>query len=67
MKNTAPFRIIEATRPCVLCEIEVDVREETVHLTKYHAPGAIKLGDIIWLSPHEAIWRGRRYKPEKPS
>lgn len=54
-------------QPCVLCNVEMETWEETAHMTKHHATESVRIGEILWLNPHEAVFQGRHYKPARPS
>lgn len=51
-------------KPCEICAVEIDRREETVHFQKYHAADTTRLGEITWITPHHAVYGGRHYKPK---
>lgn len=52
-------------RPCPICTVKIDPgADEHLHMQQHHAAQTVKRGEILWITPHEAVYSGRHYKPE---
>lgn len=59
-----PFQPRVAPRPCSVCTVQIEAKDEALHMVRHHTSESVKKGEILWITPHEAVYGGRHYKPE---
>lgn len=55
-------------RACALCTVKIQPgADEHLHMQQHHTDESVTKGEILWLTPHEAVYAGRHYRPEDQS